>query len=227
MIKYVVYKRVSTKKQGKSGLGLEAQERDIKLFLENYSGQPYEVIKEFVDVESGTNNDRPELAKAIELAKKQQAILLVAKLDRLSRTVSFIASLMEDKKFEFKVACMPEADEFQLHIYAALAQQERKFIAVRTKQALAEAKARGKKLGGLRDKTGERNKAIQKAAFERAKALAGVIRPMRKDGMSMQAIANELNSLGYQTARGGEFTAMQVKRTIDRLEKESAGWIKC
>lgn len=216
-VKYVVYKRVSTQKQGDSGLGLEAQERDIRLFLDNYSDKPYDIIGQYVDVLSGSMNDRPELIKAIAQAKKDKAILLVAKLDRLSRKVSFIATLLEDKRLEFKVACMPNADKFQLHIYAALAEQERDFISKRTKAAMAEAKAKGRKFGGLRDKTEERNKAVQREALARAEALSGVIVPMRKQGMSMQAIATELNNLGYQTARGGEFTAMQVKRTLDRL----------
>ena len=216
-VKYVVYKRVSTQKQGDSGLGLEAQERDIRLFLDNYSDKPYDIIGQYVDVLSGSMDDRPELIKAIAQAKKDKAILLVAKLDRLSRKVSFIAALLEDKRLEFKVACMPNADKFQLHIYAALAEQERDFISKRTKAAMAEAKAKGRKFGGLRDKTNERNKVIQREALARAEALSGVIVPMRKQGMSMQAIATELNNLGYQTARGGEFTAMQVKRTIDRL----------
>lgn len=216
-VKYVVYKRVSTQKQGDSGLGLQAQERDIRLYLDTYSDVPYEVVGEYVDVLSGSMNDRPELTKAIEHAKKEKAILLVAKLDRLSRKVSFIAALIEDKRLELKVACMPNADNFQLHIYAALAEQEREFISKRTKAAMAEAKAKGRKFGGLRDKTNERNKVIQRQALARAEALSGVIVPMRKQGMSMAAIASELNNLGYQTARGGEFTAMQVKRTVDRL----------
>jgi len=215
----VVYKRVSTQKQGDSGLGLEAQQRDIRLYLDNYSDVPYEVIGEYVDVLSGSMNDRPELSSAIEQAKKEKAVLLVAKLDRLSRKVSFIATLLDDKRLELKVACMPNADKFQLHIYAALAEQERDFISKRTKAAMAEAKAKGRKFGGLRDKTNERNKVIQREALARADALAGVIVPMRKEGMSMQWIADKLNELGYQTARGGTFTAMQVKRTIDRLSR--------
>ena len=223
MIRYVLYYRVSTKRQGASGLGLEAQKRDIKLYLENYSAVPFEVLGEFTEIESGPANDRPELAAAISLAKEKKAVLLVAKLDRISRKVSFIAGLIEDKKLEFKVACMPFADEFQLHIYAALAQQERKFISLRTKQALSEAKARGKKLGGLRDKTGKRNIALKRQAFERAKELYGVIKPMRQQGATLQAIADQINQLGYQTARGGKFTATQVKRTLDRVEREING----
>jgi len=104
---------------------------------------------QFVEVQSGSNNDRGELNKAVSLAKSENAILLIAKLDRLSRKVSFIASMMEDKRLQIKVCSMPHADNFQLHIYAALAEQEREFISMRTKAGLAAAKAKGVKLGGL------------------------------------------------------------------------------
>ena len=137
-MQYVIYKRVSTDSQGKSGLGLDAQSRDIELFISNYAEEP-EVIGEFTDIMSGKSSDRPELSKALEVCRTTGAALLVAKLDRLSRRVSFIASLMEDKRLSFKVAQMPHADKFQLHIYAALAEQERDFISKRTKAALAEA----------------------------------------------------------------------------------------
>ena len=147
MRRYITYKRVSREDQGRSGLGLEAQERDIQLFLENYAETPYEVVGEFVEVQSGSDNERPELLAAIELAKKESAILVCAKLDRLSRRVSFLAALMEDKELEFRVAQMPYADKFQLHIYAALAEQERDFISQRTKAALKSAKERGVRLG--------------------------------------------------------------------------------
>ena len=141
------YKRVSSEDQGRSGLGLEAQERDIQLFLENYADTPFEVVGEFLEVQTGTDNTRSQLLAAIDLAKKEKAVLVVAKLDRLSRKVSFIASLMEDKELEFRVAQMPFADKFHLHIYAALAEQERDFISARTKAALAAAKQRGVRLG--------------------------------------------------------------------------------
>ena len=139
--RYVIYKRVSTKEQGRSGLGLEAQDRDIRIFLEAFSEVPWEIVGEFLDILTGTDDSRPELAKAIDLAKREKATLLVSKLDRLSRKVSFIANLMDDKKLDFRVAQMPSADKFQLHIYAALAEQEREFISQRTKAALREAKA--------------------------------------------------------------------------------------
>ncbi len=217
MKRYVSYKRVSTKEQGKSGLGLGAQERDIKLFLDNYSEEPWEIAGDFVEVMSGTNSDRPILKEAIAMAKKQKATLLVAKLDRLSRKVSFIATLMDDKTLKIKVAAMPNADKFQLHIYAALAEQERDFISIRTKAALAEAKVRGVKLGGLRDKTMKRNIVQQKNAQDRAEKLRNIVEPMVKNDMSLRGMAKALNEAGIETARGGAWSAPQVSRIVDRL----------
>lgn len=215
--KFVTYYRVSTQAQGESGLGLEAQKRDVELYLQNYAEDSHEVIGEYVEVHSGLNNEREELQQAIILAKKEGAVLLVAKLDRLSRKVSFIASLMDDKNLQIKVAQMPHADKFQLHIYAALAEQERDFISKRTKAALAEAKARGVKLGGLRDKTNQRNKAIKRNADQFAKKFRDIIHPMREQGMSFAKIADALNGMGMQTARGGQFTATAVQRINTRL----------
>ena len=140
MRRYVLYLRVSSAEQGKSGLGLEAQERDIQLFLENYAETPYGVVERFVEVHSGKDNERPLLNAAIALAKREKAVLVVSKLDRLSRRVSFIASLMEDRTLDFKVAQMPHANKLQLHIYACLAEQKRSFISQRTKAALRENK---------------------------------------------------------------------------------------
>ena len=217
MKRYVTYRRVSTTDQGKSGLGLAAQDRDIGLYLEGYSEQPYVIAGAFTDIASGTSDDRPELTKAIAMAKLEGAELLVAKLDRLSRKVSFIATLMDDKKLALRVASMPQADKFSLHIYAALAEQEREFISIRTKAALAEAKARGVKLGGMRDNTMQRNKAVQANAKLRAEKVAGLILPLRDAGKSLRDIADELNKAGVQTARGGVWQASQVKRTLERL----------
>ena len=217
MKKFVIYYRVSTKNQGKSGLGLKAQERDINLYLTNYAQLPFEVIKEYTDIESGKNSNREQLALAIKAAKENKATLLVSKLDRLSRQVSFIATLIEDKKLGFTVASMPNADKFQLHIYAALAEQERDFISMRTKAALAEAKARGVVLGGLRDTTNQRNKASKEQAQARAVDLESLIVPLRKQGMKLEAIANELNKRNIPTARSGKWTATTVSRILRRL----------
>ncbi|MCK0149392.1 recombinase family protein [Marivita sp. S6314] len=217
MQQYVIYRRVSTADQGKSGHGLAAQDRDIRLFLESYSGGDYVVIDEFEDHLSGKNDDRPELALALELVRKTGAELLVSKLDRLSRKVSFIATLMDDPKVKLRVASMPQACKFQLHVYAALAEQEREFISARTKAALAEAKANGSKLGGLRDATMKRNKAVQANATARANKVAKTVLPLRASGASLRDIAEALNSSGVPTARGGLWQPAQVKRVLDRL----------
>lgn len=219
MKRYVIYTRVSTEDQGRSGLGLEAQERDIAIFLEQFTEVPFEVLGRFRDVLSGASNDRPELEKALALVRKTRgAELLVAKLDRLSRKVSTIADIMDDKRVQLRVASMPHADKFQLHIYAALAEQERDFISARTKAALAAAKARGTKLGGLRDKTGARNAAIQEKARREAGPAWAVIGPMRDAGQSLAAIAVALDGAGVATSRGGRWTAKQVSRIIERQE---------
>ncbi len=215
--KYVIYYRVSTKRQGESGLGLEAQERDIQLFLDNYSDTPFEVIDTFTDVMSGGNAHRPELNNAIALAKQEGAELLVAKLDRLSRKVSQIAALMDDKKLKIRVAAMPNADAFQLHIYAALAQQERDFISLRTKQALTSAKARGQKLGGIRPGHAERVEGAKQAANAAAQRVSNIVTPMREAGASLQKIADALNAASVTTPRGGQWYPSSVKNTLARL----------
>lgn len=217
MQRYVIYKRVSTADQGKSGLGLEAQARDIAIYLDTYSPEPFEVLGEYIDIQSGKDDDRPELTKALDQAKRDKAILLVAKLDRLSRKVSFIAGLTDDPKLSFRVASMPSADKFQLHLYAALAEQERDFISQRTKAALRQAKERGQKLGGLRDKTMKRNEVIKVQAQKRAAKLKSIVVPLRDRGDSLRDIAAALNKAGIKTARGAEWMAPQVKRVLDRL----------
>lgn len=231
---YVLYRRVSTEEQGKSGLGLEAQDRDIRLYLETYSPTPWEVLGEFTEIESGADDSRPELDKAIALARKTKAVLLVSKLDRLSRRVSRIAALMEDKKLAFRVASMPHADAFQLHIYAALAEQERQFISLRTKAALAEkrrwygnlttperqrlqAEGKATQLGGLRDATMKRNVVVKAQAQERAEAWRGVVEPLHGAGKSLREIAVALNAAGIKTARGGAWHPTTVQRVVDRL----------
>lgn len=218
MQQYVIYTRVSTEDQGRSGLGLEAQERDIAVFLDRFSEVPFEIIGEFRDVQSGSDADRPELAKALELVRRTGAELLVAKLDRLSRKVSFIATLMDDKRVRLRVAQMPQADKFQLHIYAALAEQERTFISERTKAALKAAKGRGVQLGGLRDKTMKRNEAIQIKANAEAERLMRIIGPLKASGQTLSAIAETLDTMQVPTSRGGRWTAKQVSRVLERVE---------
>lgn len=217
-VRYVTYKRVSSKEQGRSGLGLDAQSRDIRLFLENYSETPYEVLQEFVEVQSGTDDSRPQLIAAIALAKKERAVLVVAKLDRLSRRVSFISSLMEDVDLEFKVAALPTADKFSLHIYAALAEQERTFISQRTRSALAAAKARGIRLGAPSYHLDSLARSRSAAALKAAQKVEGIILPLRKQGSTLKQICDVLNSSGIKTRTGKSFAPMQVSRMIKHLE---------
>jgi DNA invertase Pin-like site-specific DNA recombinase len=225
MKQYVLYKRVSTEDQGKSGHGLMAQERDIDIFLERFSEVPSEVLEVFTDIQSGADNDRPELKKALDLVRKTGAELLVSKLDRLSRKVSFIATLMDDKKVKLRVAQMPQADKFQLHIYAALAEQERSFISERTKAALKSAKDKGVKLGGLRDKTMKRNEAIQVKANAEAAKVMQIVGPLREKGKTLEAIAGVLDSMGVATSRGGKWTPTQVSRVLGRGNSKSQEFI--
>ncbi|SGZ17347.1 recombinase family protein [Moritella viscosa] len=140
-MEYILYYRVSTQQQGDSGLGLEAQVRDCKLYLDNYTESMDQVIGTFQDIASGAKDDRPQYLKAVALAEKTGATILVSKLDRISRSVSTIALLIE--RVNIKISCMPFADKFQLHLYAALAEQERDFISLRTKAALQSKRDRG------------------------------------------------------------------------------------
>jgi len=214
--KFVIYRRVSTKRQGDSGLGLDAQDRDIQIFLDSYAEVPFEVLGSFTDVESGAKADRAQLRAAMDLARREGAALLVSKLDRISRSVAFIARLLEDKRLGLRVASMPYADKFQLHIYAALAEQEREFISRRTKAALAEAKARGTVLGGLREGTAQRNDAARAKADEFAAKVLPTIQARKAAGVSLAAIADELNALGVATARGGAWHPSTVRNALQR-----------
>tara|TARA_B000000557_G_scaffold261246_1_gene259862 strand:- start:50 stop:727 length:678 start_codon:yes stop_codon:yes gene_type:complete len=218
--RYVLYFRVSTQKQGRSGLGLDAQKRDIDLYLENYSEQPYEILGTFKDIQSGADNDRPELKKAIELAKKTKSILLVQKICRLSRRVSFIASLIEDKELDFKVAQMPFADKFQLHIYSALNEQEKDFISSRTKSALRSWKERNpdKKLGAPVHHIKALAKARRAKALKEAKRIEGLIVPLKQQGKSLRVICDVLNNSGITTSKGRSFYPSKVSRTLSLLE---------
>ena len=218
--RYVLYFRVSTQKQGRSGLGLDAQKRDIDLYLENYSEQPYEILGTFKDIQSGADNDRPELKKAIELAKRTKSILLVQKICRLSRRVSFIASLIEDKELDFKVAQMPFADKFQLHIYSALNEQEKDFISSRTKSALRSWKERNpdKKLGAPVHHIKALAKARRAKALKEAKRIEGLIIPLKQQGKSLRVICDVLNNSGITTSKGRSFYPSKVSRTLSLLE---------
>ena len=212
MSRYVAYFRVSTASQGRSGLGLAAQRSKIEAFLEADD----EVIAEYVEVQSGKTDSREQLWQAIAHAKKHSAKILIAKLDRFSRRVSFIAGIME-QGIGLVVAEMPHASDFQLHIFAALAQEERRLISERTRAALAEAKKRGVSLGKNALVLKERHR---QQALEYARSVEPVLMPMVKDGWSFTAIADQLNHAGIAAAKGGRFTAQTVKNIVIRLRLE-------
>lgn len=225
----VAYIRVSTKGQGESGLGLDAQRAYIKQAAESNG---WNVVGEFVDVVSGklAIQDRPEGAKAMEACKAHNAQLLVAKLDRLSRSVLHIAQLMEVA--EFKVATMPHASSFQLHLFAALAQQEREFITARTREALKALKANAEAGDTVaiqkvqnRHEAQERGRAvacIDRAETVRRKNITSyqtMIRPHLESCLfnklsTLQSVADCLTAKGFTTPRGSEFTATSIKRLL-------------
>jgi DNA invertase Pin-like site-specific DNA recombinase len=207
----ISYVRVSTAQQGKSGLGLAAQQQAITRFAE---AEGREVLASFVEVETGKGSDaldrRPQLAAAIRAARKAKAAVVLSKLDRLSRDVHFISGLMAHK-VPFVVAELgPDVDPFVLHLYAALAEKERALISKLTKEGLAAAKARGRKLGNVGQSAA--NKA---AAAERAEALRPVFAELA--ALSANAAAAELNARGVPSASGGKWSALTVIRVRARL----------
>jgi DNA invertase Pin-like site-specific DNA recombinase len=213
--KWVSYLRVSTDRQGESGLGLEAQRKAVADYL---NGGNWTLAAEFVEVESGKRSDRPQLKAALAACKKLKARLVVAKLDRLARNVAFISRLMESG-VEFVAADMPFANKLTIHILAAVAEHEREAISDRTKQALAAAKARGVKLGGPKlaeaQRNGWRGNAVSADRF--AANVRPVIEQIRASGaVSLRAIAKALNARGVATARGGSWSPVQVSNVLKR-----------
>jgi DNA invertase Pin-like site-specific DNA recombinase len=213
---FVAYYRVSTDRQGESGLGLDAQRKAVRDFLD---GGSWELIREFTEVESGKRSDnRPELTAALDLCRKRRATLVIAKLDRLSRNVAFIATLL-DSNVRFKCADMPEADRTFLQMVAVFAEYERRRISQRTKDALAAAKARGVTLGNprlaeVRDKA---NAASMAAADAFAANVLPIIREIQASGVqSFRGIAHALTARGIKTARGGTWTPVQVSDILRR-----------
>lgn len=224
--KFVSYLRVSTRKQGISGLGLEAQRKAVEDYL---NGGRWKLLSEYVEVESGSNSDRTQLQNALRACRPHSATLVVAKLDRLSRNAAFLMNLQEARvKF---VACdMPEANEMVVGLLAVMAQWERKAISERTKAALKAAKARGVRLGNPSNLTYKARKLGNDAshqvradrALKRAHDIAPSIIEIQSNGAtSLRQIAQRLNERGIPTSRGKQWTDVQVKRVLTRLNGEA------
>jgi DNA invertase Pin-like site-specific DNA recombinase len=206
----IAYIRVSTQKQGKSGLGQQAQQAMIQRFAEQ---EGFEIKQTFTEVQSGKDDDqkRPQLKAALEAARKAKSPIIVAKLDRLSRDVHFISGLMKHKVAFIVADLGADTDPFMLHLYAALAEKERRMISQRTKDALAAAKANGKQLGGLR----EHGRGLQQAAVERARALKPVLDDLADK--SAREVARILNDRNVATPTGKPWSAMTVIRVRERI----------
>jgi DNA invertase Pin-like site-specific DNA recombinase len=211
---YIAYFRVSTQKQGQSGLGLDAQQAAVEAFAQQHGGQ---IVGTYVEVESGKRSDRPELANALQAAKKGRATLLIAKLDRLARNVAFIATMM-DAGVDFVACDQPFASRLTLHILAAVAEDEARRISERTKAALAAAKARGKKLGSpVAAKTIGQARAARAAYVAKAnEGTRQVIADIQSSGINtLVGIARALRARGVRTPRGSvEWQPTQVARLL-------------
>ena len=207
---FIAYYRVSTDKQGRSGLGVEAQRAAVAHYLGSVGG----ILRaEFTEVETGKHNDRPELEKALAACRKHKGRLVIAKLDRLSRNVAFIAAMM-DAGVEFVACDNPHATRLTLHILAAVAEHEREMIASRTKAALHAAKARGVRLGQNAKRLASANHA---AAMGRANQIKGILTELAGSGMSTRRIAQELTARGIATPLGGRWHPQTVKRVMGRV----------
>ncbi|GEP02280.1 recombinase family protein [Methylobacterium oxalidis] len=217
--RFVAYYRVSTARQGRSGLGLEAQQAAVRSYL---NGGSWSLVAEVVEVESGKRNDRPKLAEALKLCRLHGATLIIAKLDRLARNVAFVSALMESG-VEFTAVDFPQANRLTVHILAAVAEHEAQMISARTKAALQAAKARGVKMGRrpgeggvLTDEGRAKSVAVRQAkAKDRAGLLSDVLAEIQASGVtSASGIAAALNAQGIPTARGGQWQAVQVQRVL-------------
>jgi DNA invertase Pin-like site-specific DNA recombinase len=221
--RHVSYLRVSTARQGRSGLGLEAQRNAVEDYL---NGGRWTLAGEFLEVESGRRNERPELAKALAACRLHSATLVIAKLDRLSRNAAFLLNL-RDANVEFVAADMPGANRMTIGVMALVAEQEADAISARTTAALAAAKRRGVKLGGHPERlsrSARRKGAAESAnvrsanADQRAADLAPILADIRKGGAaSLREIAAALNERGLEQPRGGAWGAASVSRLLARL----------
>jgi DNA invertase Pin-like site-specific DNA recombinase len=216
--KFVAYYRVSTTKQGINGLGMDAQKKSVRDYL---NGGKWKLIAEFAEVETGKRSDRQELAKAIALCRKERATLVIAKLDRLARNAAFLLNL-RDGGVDFVAVDMPHADKFTVGIMALVAEKERDMISQRTKDGLAAAKRRGTKLGNPRPRRAAKRAA--EANVERANTYAEGLVPVIqeiKDAhvTSLRQIARCLNARGFKTPNGKAFAAQSVKNLLDRVAR--------
>lgn len=221
--KFISYIRVSTAGQGRSGLGLEAQQKAVTDYL---NGGKWELIQEFKEVESGARRDRPEMKKALDLCRLTGATMIVAKLDRLARDAAFLLSL-RDAGVDFVAADMPDANRMTVGIMAIIAEHERDAISARTKAALAAAKARGVRLGrpeNLTPADAERGRMLGRSTTTtRAKTRSADLAPVVHEIMaacrtSLRQVADALNERQIPTARGRLWSPTQVARLLDRLE---------
>ncbi|SHN72100.1 recombinase family protein [Bradyrhizobium erythrophlei] len=219
--RYIAYYRVSTQRQGKSGLGLDAQRKAVNDRLRGLANP----IAEYTEVESGKRNDRPRLAEALSACRLHRATLIIAKLDRLARNVAFVSNLME-AGVEFEAVDFPQANRLTIHILAAVAEHEARMISDRTRAALAAAKVRGVRLGGFRNRAGTCNDLARARATRTDKAvrrafdLRTTIQEIQNNGAhSLCAVASGLNQRGITAPRGGVWRAAQVKRVLSRLAK--------
>ena len=215
MTKAVAYLRVSTDKQGKSGLGLEAQREAVARYV---AANGVDLIGEHIEVETGKGanalSKRPELVAALATAKREKAGLIIAKLDRLARNVHFISGLMETG-VEFAVADMPNADRFQLHLFAALAEKEAEVISQRTKAALAAAKDRGTELGKHGKVLAARNQA---EAMDRLEPIAADLLALKAEGLSVRKMVEALNTRAIPSPAWGKWHPASLHKALARLE---------
>jgi DNA invertase Pin-like site-specific DNA recombinase len=225
--RFISYLRVSTQKQGRSGLGEDAQRQAVENFL---NGGSWRLLAEYREIEHGDNDDRPELARAINDCRLRNATLVIAKLDRLTRDLHFLTGLQK-AGIKFVAADMPEANELTVHIMAAMAQHERKMIGRRTTEALAAAKRRGTRLGnpnGLSVEAQAKGAPAAAAAkaervAERDRMLAPVIADIRGSGLtSLRQIGGELNAREVPAPRGGKWSAGQVLAVLRRLDRAAS-----
>lgn len=213
----VAYYRVSTVKQGRSGLGLEAQRAAVLAYAKSAG---WALREEVTEVESGKVNDRPALGRALDLCRLTGSRLVIAKLDRLSRDAHFLLGL-EKAGVDFVAVDMPNANRLTVRLMAVIAQEEREMIAARTKAAMAAAKARGIRFGGYRGGPvvdhAKGTAAVRAQADTFAASLAGIVQPLRDGGASLREIAGALAAQGVRTPRGGAWSAAAVRSVLLRL----------